>query len=628
MSSEGRLIAYLIFAIVIIICPVYSVAQASVSLPPTITLEDLPDGFVADEEINNASEDWNPETEIEFGFTDVDNGTLLYGMTIQVEPEEFPYIVELIKDPDAYLDSFMNDSDFVSDVIRGTVVRHKTIGDNSVIVSVDHYYEDSMNYLANEFGDTERVDQVLFTSGDMVAMVLLGYPVTNPPSFSIEYIGSLWAERIVAAAENAADYTDTAKADSPTTTLPPTPTTIATPEATLDLPLLVLDDLPQDFIVATDEESEELIGELAMDEVAEPLGASAYVSDFEQEAIISILFDLQDPMMRLASSMITANPSALLEMIVASVEFKADPMDIAVDSTIDIGEASAAFSLLIPTNYHESDFLLDMQYEILWFEKEPYAGILMLFYPFDESPEYTLSELAGIWESQIQNAMDSNKNVLEAIPAADDEADATILATALNVRSGPGMIYGRTGSLKRGDDIAILGRNGDCSWIEVETQDALVGWVSTSPNYIELHIDCEDAPVASIRPSTGLMVDKYTTLGWGELTIDNGSEFDQFVLLTDLNKNIIAAAYIRYDENYTLEDIPEGEYLVFFTGGSDWNDGENGFDNVASYSMFEDSFDFIVKGEKISMWSITLHPVVGGNAETSRVDLEDFPIIE
>jgi parallel beta-helix repeat protein len=69
----------------------------------------------------------------------------------------------------------------------------------------------------------------------------------------------------------------------------------------------------------------------------------------------------------------------------------------------------------------------------------------------------------------------------------DDEAVVTVTAQRLNVREGPGANYAIVTTARQGDQLPAIGRNTDCSWINVETDDG-EGWVSMS--FVDLNTDC------------------------------------------------------------------------------------------------------------------------------------------
>jgi hypothetical protein len=69
-----------------------------------------------------------------------------------------------------------------------------------------------------------------------------------------------------------------------------------------------------------------------------------------------------------------------------------------------------------------------------------------------------------------------------------------VTAALLNVRSGPGLNYGVIGTLSRGEEVRLLGRNGGGSWLKIETYGGFRGWVSA--RYIRSNAALSDLPVA------------------------------------------------------------------------------------------------------------------------------------
>lgn len=71
---------------------------------------------------------------------------------------------------------------------------------------------------------------------------------------------------------------------------------------------------------------------------------------------------------------------------------------------------------------------------------------------------------------------------------------AEVTTNALNVRTGPGTNYDRIGSVSQGDQLIILGQYNNCGWLNIQTRDELVGWVSGSARYVILNVDCSVLP--------------------------------------------------------------------------------------------------------------------------------------
>ncbi len=74
-------------------------------------------------------------------------------------------------------------------------------------------------------------------------------------------------------------------------------------------------------------------------------------------------------------------------------------------------------------------------------------------------------------------------------------AIATTSIRALNVRQGPGFGYALTTVIGYGYQSAIVGRNADGTWIQIQLADGLRGWVNSS--YVILNVSITQIPVVA-----------------------------------------------------------------------------------------------------------------------------------
>jgi hypothetical protein len=87
---------------------------------------------------------------------------------------------------------------------------------------------------------------------------------------------------------------------------------------------------------------------------------------------------------------------------------------------------------------------------------------------------------------------------------------------------------------------------------------------------------------------------------------------------------------MKANESYTITSIPDGEYILYYSLGKDWNKDTGKFSIVAEYECFEETFSFErgtdFWGRKYHTgYEVTLYPVAGGTAETEDVSEGDFP---
>lgn len=113
--------------------------------------------------------------------------------------------------------------------------------------------------------------------------------------------------------------------------------------------------------------------------------------------------------------------------------------------------------------------------------------------------------------------------------------------------------------------------------------------------------------------------------GSGELQVTNGTQHDAIVKLFDpLAQRSIRAVYVVRDSAWTITGIPQGMFVVRFAHGLGWDDADLRFQTDRSFSEFEEPFPFTETATTYSIWEITLHPIVGGTAETEAIDAATF----
>jgi hypothetical protein len=130
------------------------------------------------------------------------------------------------------------------------------------------------------------------------------------------------------------------------------------------------------------------------------------------------------------------------------------------------------------------------------------------------------------------------------------------------------------------------------------------------------------------RPSNGKLLRSRGLDGEGLLTIDNGGSSDAVVTITKGRKPT-AAVYVRKGKQYTVKEIPDGTYAVFFTGGTDWDGKARAFGHKCAFQKFDQSLGFRTTRTTTQTfyqtYRITLQPVAGGTAKTDQVDPDRYP---
>jgi hypothetical protein len=129
------------------------------------------------------------------------------------------------------------------------------------------------------------------------------------------------------------------------------------------------------------------------------------------------------------------------------------------------------------------------------------------------------------------------------------------------------------------------------------------------------------------RLKTGTFVKRANSGGSGHLKIKNGAGDTTISLVPTKGKNPkpVLTVYVRSKGTYTAKGVRDGTYRIYTASGADWDAAKKGFTRDCSFSKFDDTFKFTTTSVSASIWTITLTPVIGGNASTSDVDPNAFP---
>ena len=204
--------------------------------------------------------------------------------------------------------------------------------------------------------------------------------------------------------------------------------------------------------------------------------------------------------------------------------------------------------------------------------------------------------------------------------------DAVVNAALLKAFSEPKINNNPIYEFSIQDGLMIIGRNRDCSWIEVVTPLGDPGWVNTQLDRVSLETPCEFLPHGFWRPENGTVVfDRRTSQGNGELLIENGLEEDGYIILTDISEKPILGYFIHSTSEIHLMRIPDGEYYIYVSTGGMWDIVDYRFTENARYEKFQDPIGFNSTSTSYTTWSLTLHQVEGGSAAVDALSPDEFP---
>lgn len=133
------------------------------------------------------------------------------------------------------------------------------------------------------------------------------------------------------------------------------------------------------------------------------------------------------------------------------------------------------------------------------------------------------------------------------------------------------------------------------------------------------------------RPASGTVIKHSLRGGEGVLKIENGLKLDALAVLADPEnpKKPLLCAYIRAGETHSFSGIKNGTYKLYVAKGLDWDAHSGQFTREMVLERFTDDFKFAATRSETKVYydryTVTLHPVPGGEAVTEAVAEDDFP---
>jgi len=154
------------------------------------------------------------------------------------------------------------------------------------------------------------------------------------------------------------------------------------------------------------------------------------------------------------------------------------------------------------------------------------------------------------------------------------------------------------------------------------------------PRYVQNQPIQPEVPLPPPRRlGNGTVIAGLSRNGNGVLTIDNGTGHDAVIKIVDEKYGrAVVVFYVCGGQTASIENIPDGSFQVIFATGIDWGKEEGAFTRDKSFAKFDKNLDFLTtrgtEGDKeftqYSVFTLTLHAVVNGNAKTTNIGEEEF----
>ncbi|HEY9878783.1 MAG TPA: hypothetical protein V6D29_10025 [Leptolyngbyaceae cyanobacterium] len=117
--------------------------------------------------------------------------------------------------------------------------------------------------------------------------------------------------------------------------------------------------------------------------------------------------------------------------------------------------------------------------------------------------------------------------------------------------------------------------------------------------------------------------------GYSKLTVENGNSVDAVVKLVDqATGRTLRFVYVKAGEEVTLDNLGAYTTELKFALGVDWDEQKKLFRHNQSLMAFSEPVKFTLErrndGEYWRTYTVTLHPVLNGDAKTERLDEKEF----
>ena len=70
----------------------------------------------------------------------------------------------------------------------------------------------------------------------------------------------------------------------------------------------------------------------------------------------------------------------------------------------------------------------------------------------------------------------------------------------------PGKEYSTLGQYNKNEELDFIGQSENCSWLKTTVaNNLLTGWVSNARQAVQYPVTCQDIPLGTYRPLTGIL---------------------------------------------------------------------------------------------------------------------------
>ena len=130
-------------------------------------------------------------------------------------------------------------------------------------------------------------------------------------------------------------------------------------------------------------------------------------------------------------------------------------------------------------------------------------------------------------------------------------------------------------------------------------------------------------------PNSTNIISPQATQGRGTLRVINGTTSDAAIKLVDRTSGrTLRFVYVQANHNVTISGISPCSCTLKFSTGTDWEQRAHKFLRNQSFAQFNNPLNFreirTASGVKWMNYTVTLNPVLNGNARTTTISERNF----
>jgi hypothetical protein len=136
------------------------------------------------------------------------------------------------------------------------------------------------------------------------------------------------------------------------------------------------------------------------------------------------------------------------------------------------------------------------------------------------------------------------------------------------------------------------------------------------------------APIKSLQ--TGTQITWAHQGGYGQLVIRNevkGQDIVAILAPEDDPGTAVLAVYVKSGDEYTVDGVTDGRYVLYDMVGTNWDDLNKKFLHTSEYARFDSTLNYYTTDTESKKYTVTITGAGSGDALSRRIGQDDMPNI-